>query len=137
MSGNATAHVPDDRMAQCLADATEELQTACVNNTVLLEPGLAGDLVMFLARRELAVHQSLDKVRDLAAELTAGQVVVERQLKYAARAVTYATRAKRHWLAQFCPVCWLWTATLWCVGVRGPLEFEADALIAGADSDEA
>jgi len=132
MSGPAAMDdVPADRVQQCMADATAALQSVCERRNIALAPDLARDVVLLIAGKELAVWGGVEQTKRLAGELQEAMAETDARMTYAVRSVEFATRAKRYWLTQFCPLCWLWSAVLWCVGVRGPTADDAEELRGG------
>lgn len=123
---SAHPNVADERVQQCMAGATESLQSLCVARNITLAPDLASDLVLLLASKELSVWEAIATAKKMTAELKHEQDETMDRMAYAFRAIDFATKVRRHWLMKFCPVCWVWTGLLWCLGVRGPTMADAD-----------
>lgn len=129
---------PADRIIEAHKAAEAALQSVCLSRGVRLAPDLANDLVCLLAAKDVASWKSYEKCEQLSADfdrmngvLQIERVATEDQVQLLKRAMAFTLRAKRHWLAQFCPVCWMWTGLLWVLGFRGPTSAEADHVAHG------
>lgn len=128
----------DEDVRGFMASATAALQETCMARGIRLDRDLSRDLVTLLASKDVSAWSIVKTAGHYSAEFTRMIAVVkfervenDKQLELLKRAMAFTLRAKRYWLAKFCPVCWAWTGVLWVLGFRGPTKAEADYVAHG------